>query len=102
MGAGALLTALVPVLALALGTSSATILSGLTIVQWVAIAAAVVNLVPSLPAVVKDIEGLHPIFQKLVADAEQFGAEVAGANAAASAKNLAFGYEDPSNPGIGG
>jgi hypothetical protein len=100
MGAGALLTALVPILALALGTSSATILSGLTIAQWVAIAAAIVNLIPSLPAVVKEIEALHPIFKKLIADAEQFGAEVAGSNAAASAQAIVFGYEDPANPGL--
>jgi hypothetical protein len=84
---GPLLVALIPVIeGLAAGTPLALILSGLTIAQWVQIAAGVATLVTPIveadaPKVLTFLENLHPAFSKLIADVKSVGPSQAATNA---------------------
>jgi hypothetical protein len=90
---GAILIALLPILqGLLAGTAVGTVLGGLTVGQWVAIAAALLTL--ETPEIESQITKLHPAFDKLLADAKQFGPQVAAENA------VAFDFEKPSNAGM--
>ena len=90
---GAILIALLPILSgLLAGSAVSTVLSGLTVAQWVAIAASLLTL--ETPQIESEITKLHPVFDKLLSDAKQFGAQTAAENA------VAFDFEKSSNPGM--
>lgn len=95
---GALLTALLPILGLITAYGSTTIFAGLTLAQWTAIAAALINL--DQPAIQAEIAKLHPIFAQLIADAKEYGPQTAAQKAQDNATRVAFSYEDPANHGL--
>lgn len=94
---GGLLTALVPVLTLAFGVSASVIVEGLTIAQWAAIAAALLNEIPQIQS---QYAAIHPLIADLLADAQKFGPQTAAERAKDNAARIAFGFENPSNPGV--
>ena len=98
---GALIIAMVPILTgLFAGTAVETVLAGLTIGQWAAIAGAIATLLtPAIedalkPEVETAMRGLHPAFNQLFDDVRKHGPQQAANNA------VAFGFEEPSNPGM--
>jgi hypothetical protein len=83
---GALLIALIPVIeALAAGAPIAAVVAGLTVTQWLNIAAAVAGLAylveTEVPQVIAFLQKLHPDFEALVSNVKQFGPETAAAMA---------------------
>lgn len=81
---GALLIALLPVMAVLGGPALNTALAGLTVAQWGAIAAAIANLLVNssqIAEVEKHLSGLHPAFGNLFNDVRNHGPQQAAAKA---------------------
>lgn len=96
---GAVLVALLPIISgLIAGSSFGAVIGGLTVAQWITLAAALLSL--ETPMAQAEITKLHPIFAKLLADAQAFGPQTAAAKAKDNAERIAFGFEDPANPGM--
>jgi hypothetical protein len=94
---GALLMALVPILTLAFGTSASAIVAGLTIAQWAALAAALLTESTEIQA---QYSAIHPLLADLLSDAARFGPQTAAEKMKDNAERTAFGFENPSNPGV--